>query len=443
MEKRESEILEFKKSVSELKQGVISLASMLNKRGEGTLYFGVNNEGNIVGLEIGKNTSHDISVEIKNHIRPAITPFIEIKEEEGKRYIEVRVEGDDVPYSAYSRYYIRSDDEDLILSEKELSKMFERKSPDYASWEETNSEYSLSDIDEKALIDYFFEAGEAGRISFGYKDMESALIRLGLYKDGKLNNAGVYLFSSLRPVKLKEALFNTDERLSFSDMRLFEGNIYECIDEAMRFLSSSLKWRARIEGRGRVEEMEVPLEAIREIVVNAFAHAKYSSKSVMHEIIITPSYVRISSPGGLPLGSDPLEFASGEKGPLPRNPLIALSLYRNKTIESFATGFSRTFSLCDEKGIAYKYSNEDNRFSFTFFRKEMEERDKKREKMNVSNNSLILEALRKNPSSGREALAKELGISSSTVSREMKILKDLGLIERIGSKKAGYWKVKI
>ena len=37
----ENEILEFKKSTSELNDGVISLSSMLNKHSEGTLYFGV------------------------------------------------------------------------------------------------------------------------------------------------------------------------------------------------------------------------------------------------------------------------------------------------------------------------------------------------------------------------------------------------------------------
>lgn len=442
MEKRESEIVEFKKSLSELKQGVISLASMLNKKGKGTLYFGVLNDGTVVGQAIGKNTTHDISIEIKNRIRPSIIPSIEVKEVKGKSYIEVKVEGDDAPYSAYSRYYIRSDDEDLIIEENELAKMFEKKSPDYAKWEETLSEYSLEAIDEKALIDYFFEAEEARRISFGYKDLRSAITRLGLYKDEKLNNAGVYLFSNLKPIKLKEAVFNTDERISFSDMKLFEGNIFECIGESLRFLSSSLRWRVNIVGSKRVEEMEVPIEAIREIVVNAFTHAKYSSRSVLHEIIITPSYIKITSPGNIIGGIDPLLFAKGEKGPFPRNPLIAMTLYRNKTIESFATGFSRTFSLCDEKGISYKYESDDYSFSFTFFRKQIDDRDKSREKMKVSNNMLILDMLKKKPSSGRETLSKELGLSTATISREMKTLQTLGLIERVGSKKTGYWKVK-
>ena len=41
---KETELIEFKKSTGELKEGVISLASMLNKNGGGTLYFGVKND---------------------------------------------------------------------------------------------------------------------------------------------------------------------------------------------------------------------------------------------------------------------------------------------------------------------------------------------------------------------------------------------------------------
>lgn len=41
----ETEQIEFKKSTGELKEGVISIASILNKHGSGKLYFGVKNDG--------------------------------------------------------------------------------------------------------------------------------------------------------------------------------------------------------------------------------------------------------------------------------------------------------------------------------------------------------------------------------------------------------------
>ena len=124
VEKRENEKLEFKKSTSELKQAIISLSSMLNKNNYGVLYFGVNNEGEIVGQQIGKDTTKDISVQIKNNIRPVINPSINIIEVGSKQIIKVEVYGDDTPYSAYGRYYIRSDDEDLLMTNSQLENKY-------------------------------------------------------------------------------------------------------------------------------------------------------------------------------------------------------------------------------------------------------------------------------------------------------------------------------
>lgn len=46
------------------------------------------------------------------------------------------VEGDDTPYSAYGRYYIRIDDGDIPMSNHQLQKFFEDKEDNYSSWEE-------------------------------------------------------------------------------------------------------------------------------------------------------------------------------------------------------------------------------------------------------------------------------------------------------------------
>ena len=45
----ETEQIEFKKSTGELKESVISIASILNKHGSGKLYFGVKNDGTVIG----------------------------------------------------------------------------------------------------------------------------------------------------------------------------------------------------------------------------------------------------------------------------------------------------------------------------------------------------------------------------------------------------------
>lgn len=52
----ETEQIEFKKSTGELKEGIISIASILNKHGSGILYFGVKNNGDVIGQEISDQT---------------------------------------------------------------------------------------------------------------------------------------------------------------------------------------------------------------------------------------------------------------------------------------------------------------------------------------------------------------------------------------------------
>lgn len=108
----ETEIIEFKKTTGELKEGIISLASMLNKHGHGTLYFGVNDNGTIRGQEIGKETLRDISRGISEAIKPQIIPTISAEFIDDKNIIKVVVNGAEKPYSAYGKYYIRTADED-------------------------------------------------------------------------------------------------------------------------------------------------------------------------------------------------------------------------------------------------------------------------------------------------------------------------------------------
>jgi len=65
---RESESQEFKKSMAEMDEGLKSLVSMLNKDGIASVYFGVEDNGDVIGLDIGKNTLKDITDKIYERI---------------------------------------------------------------------------------------------------------------------------------------------------------------------------------------------------------------------------------------------------------------------------------------------------------------------------------------------------------------------------------------
>ncbi len=107
----ESEKIEFKKSTSELNEGVISLAAMLNKHGEGTVYFGVKNNGEVIGQkDLNENTLRDVSRKIAEWIKPQIIPNIALELIDDKKVIKVFAKGNNIPYSAFGTYYSRSFD---------------------------------------------------------------------------------------------------------------------------------------------------------------------------------------------------------------------------------------------------------------------------------------------------------------------------------------------
>ena len=443
---KETEEIEFKKTTAELKEGVISLASMLNKNGHGTLFFGIKNDGSIFGQPIGLNTTSDISREIKNHLRPVIIPSITIEQIDNKQVVKVEAYGEDKPYAAYGRYFIRSDDEDLQMNNSQLEDLFINKNIDYSKWENELTEYGEEVIDEELLIQYINKGNEVGRIPFLYRDTNDTLTKLGLMKNGKLNNAGVFLFSKLKPWTLKLAIYPTDDRINFIDNTIFRGNIFECIESSYQYISRTINWKAEIIGMDRVETPEIPIEAIREIVVNSFAHMRVNNSS-FSEIYITPTRVHIYNPGFLVKGKSPLDFANGTNGPIARNPLINTVLYLNKTIESFGTGFGRVFSLCEKNHIETKYGNNAFGFVFEFIRKQINVTS---EPMNDTidvtidlneTEIAVFDTIRKHDKVNRSEISKIIGKSDITTQRAINKLVEKKLIQRIGSNRTGYWKV--
>lgn len=81
---RESETVELKKSLAELKEGLISMAAILNKHRSGELWFGVAPSGQAVGLDISDKSLRDISQAIGAHIEPRIYPLVEQQTRDGK-----------------------------------------------------------------------------------------------------------------------------------------------------------------------------------------------------------------------------------------------------------------------------------------------------------------------------------------------------------------------
>ena len=149
---KETETIELKKSTSELKEAIISICSILNRHGKGTIYFGVEDDGKVVGQQIGKSTVRDISKSIGDHLEPKIYPEIESKKISGKNCIVVSFAGQNALYSAYGRYYLRMGEEDKKLSVDELRRLVEKKNNYVYSWGSEISEFSISAVNGFSLV---------------------------------------------------------------------------------------------------------------------------------------------------------------------------------------------------------------------------------------------------------------------------------------------------
>lgn len=446
----ETERVEFKKSVAEKKEAIISMCAMLNKHRAGVVYIGVAPNGDVVGQQMGKDTARDISVAVYQHMKPIPDFAVDVLDDgSGKFYIKVVFNGDQGLYSAYERYYIRVTDEDKEMTPEQLKSLVLAESFDYSAWENTVTEFGLEAVDEKSLVNCFEEGLKVGRLPEPYKDMETALIKLGVFRNGKLTNAGRYLFGNNEPVQLKLALFATDAKLTFLDQNHFFGNIFQCINESKLFVNKHMRWRAEISD-GRVDVPEVPINALHEIIVNSFTHARYSGALSTHEIDIYPSKIYIFNPGKLPPVVDPEQYAMGGRESILKNPRIARVLYLANACESFATGFQRVYTRCSEAGVGFSYKNTDQGFAFEFQREVINPRvgdaislteTMMTKTMLTETEQLVIQVIKQDPHTTIDTLVKKVGKAQRTINRTINHLKELGIIERVGGKKEGSYKV--
>lgn len=447
----ETEQIEFKKSTGELKEAVISIASILNKHGSGKLYFGIKNNGDVIGQEISENTLRDISQAISYHLRPVIYPTVTRQKCGNRTIIVVEFSGTEQPYLAYNIPRIRVADEDLVMAQPVYEAMMLKRNNITYSWENQRSKYKISDINQTIFDTYLQKAKKIGRISFDKESVEDVVLKLGL-SDGKwLLNAGAALFVDCGINELQMAKFASDERLTFTDIRRFTGSIFDLADKAVQYVVDAMDWRVEFDGSlERIEIPEIPIDAVREAVINAFAHRLIESGQSV-EVAIYRSFIEIYSPGKFPEGIAPEMFIKKSLKPIRRNPLITRTLYYSKDMESFATGLKRIQKACDKIGCKVEYFGDEYGFTVRFYRhcgdfwaKEMSAKNGTLGTQNgtqeaPSYKAQIIAMVQKDNKISRKKMAEKLSVSLRTIQR---IINSIDGLNYIGSGRGGYWEYR-
>ncbi len=444
---KENEILEFKKSSGELKEGIISIGAILNKHKSGELYFGIRNDGLAVGQDVTEKTLRDISQAISNHIEPKIFPHITHIVIENQNCIHVKFEGNNVPYFAYGRAYMRVADEDRIMTPKELESYILKRSKITEKWDTEIAEGNIEDINEDILKNFLERANVAGRVNYAFTNKKDILNKLGLLKGEKVNNSASVLFSENAKLEIQMAIFATSERLTFNDIQRRSGNVFELIETAEKYIKNNIKWRVELDGSiHRKEVPEVPLDAIREAIVNSFCHRDYRV-SQNNEVTIFKDRIEIYNPGAFPEGLIPNDFIEGSERSIKRNPQIAQMLYYSKDVESFGTGLRRITATCKAADVKVAFQMLKTGFAVVFYRSENLKADKppikadkppikadKKPKV-ISNLDKIIEYSKNNDYLTNKTVREIIGCSESTAKRLLKSLVEKNILSAVGELK--------
>ena len=236
---RESQNVEYKSSWHD--EYLKWICGFANAQGA-VMYFGVDNDHEVVGLENVDRLMEDIPNKIVTTM--GIVVDVNLLEQDGLEYIEVVIEPSNIPINYRGKYYYRSGSTMQELRGPALQQFVLKKMG--RSWDDVaNDRAKIDDIDRDA-IDYFLRKGiDAQRIPEDQRNSSTVdvLSNLGLVDDnGGLKNAAILLFGK-KPQKFfpsaqfKIGRFGRDEAdLMFQDV--IEGNIIQMADRVMDILQA-------------------------------------------------------------------------------------------------------------------------------------------------------------------------------------------------------------
>ncbi len=263
---RETETIEFKKSTAELKEAVISIVAMLNKHNRGEVYFGIADDGTVLGRMIGRDTVRDVTQTVVDNIEPKVFPKVELRQIDGKNCIVVEAQGNNSPYFAYGRAYIRVGESDKALSVHEIETRILNKKK--LPWESEISQKSLVDVNEETVREFMRKARTVKRINFAYVDLKTTLNKLRLMDKNQLTRAAEVLFCDENSMEIQAAIFAGTDKLTFLDIKQFKGNLFSLRQQAEVYVNEHMKWRADLSESRRKEIPEIPVRAISEAIGN-------------------------------------------------------------------------------------------------------------------------------------------------------------------------------
>lgn len=436
-------MLEEKRPKSWLK----SVSAFANGQG-GSLFFGIDDNGGIIGLDDVQHVSQSISTRIRDLMDPL--PDVELipHEVEGKKILQVKVSsGHYTPYyyigDGQRMAFIRVGDESLPATAEQMVRLVLKGS---------NKTYDSLLTDYREEDNTFIILANTFKTRTNQEWNKKFLLSFGLITNtGVLTNAGA-LFADDCPLwqsRLYCTRWDGNDKSDAINDAEFTGNILLLLREAMNFVKSNTKKGWEKLPDGRKNKPEYAERAVLEAMVNHFIHRDYTVMGGEVHLDIYDDRLTVTSPGGMYNGSLIQDLDIAEVSSERRNPILANVMAQLDYMEKRGSGLTR---ICNETKALDGYKDElkpvfkstPTQFQTIIYATsgasnvgenvgEMSEREI------TDRQQHILNLIKEYPTITAKQMSERLSVTQRTIERDIAILKKKNRLKRNGNDYDGEW----
>ena len=419
----------------------------------GTIYIGVDDNGKVVGVKDIKKLMEDIPNKIQSGL--GIVADVNKHTKDGKDYLEIKIRPSTFPISYHGEFHYRSGATRQQLTGIALTEFIMQKTG--FRWEDvTVDNITVDDLDDESFKIFRREAFRSKRMTEAELNIsnEELLSKLKLLSNGKLKRSAVLLFYSDPSIVqvgsyVKIGKFGEHGTVEYHDD--LEGSLISTADKIVDLIYLKyLKAKITYEHDRRIETYPYARNAIREAIYNAIAHNCYMYGTPI-QIRIEEEQIIISNRCILPEGWT-AETLMQPHDSIPYNPDIANVFYRAGYIEAWGQGIQK---ICDEcvalgaKLPRYEILGTGIRVYFPALESALIGQPKTPNRQDVGKDvglevglaEKIIELISDNSEIKMSEMAEKLEVTTRTIEREMKKLRESGCVKRVGGKRYGHWKI--
>ena len=339
----------------------MTVGAFLNGNG-GTIFLGATDTGKILSIDHPQMIVDKLTRYLLENISPKALWSVSIDNDENeKSIITIEVQaGKDRPYLFNNAVYVRQGTQTRKADPITIQQIIQKQAVGAERWERRPSvNLEEDDLDRDEITQTVREAQKAKRFEFPQPgNIINVLDKLAVCRTGMFTHAADVLFAknpALRhpQTRVRATCFSTDKGGDYIDNQTFQGPLISVLKKVVDFISRNTPVRSRFEqGRlARHDRTAYPFDAIREGLVNAFAHRDYSHFSGGIAIGIYPNRLEIWNSGRLPEGWKPADLRKNHPS-YPPNPDIAHVLYIRGFMERVGRGTQKIIDACKEYGLA-------------------------------------------------------------------------------------------